>query len=161
MSWGQCFSGSNNIHFDFPPIMADGRNYASWQPEAVINERIQKQENINSSWKYRQFLTEHGAEIIKYNSLEACNDMGLTPYYETNRPPSSNVPYMYSSIFDSRNPGYGYCTSDLKTPYLSRQQLQARMMAPTIILSPNTFQDNQDVESYRASQTLRREEQTK
>ena len=39
------YSGSNNIHFDFPPIMSDGRNYASWQPEAVINARIQKQEN--------------------------------------------------------------------------------------------------------------------
>ena len=32
MSWGTCFSGSNNIHFDFPPIMSDGRNFSSWQP---------------------------------------------------------------------------------------------------------------------------------
>ena len=28
MSWGTCYSGSNNIHFGFPPIMTDGRNYA-------------------------------------------------------------------------------------------------------------------------------------
>jgi hypothetical protein len=45
MSWSTCYSGSNNINFNFPPIMADGRNYASWQPDAVVNERIQKQEN--------------------------------------------------------------------------------------------------------------------
>jgi len=44
MSWATCYSGSNNINFNFPPIMADGRNYATWQPDAVINERIQKQE---------------------------------------------------------------------------------------------------------------------
>ena len=56
MSWAQCYSGSNNIHFNFPPIMSDGRNFASWQPEAVINTRIQKQENIQSSWDYRQYL---------------------------------------------------------------------------------------------------------
>lgn len=36
--------------------MSDGRNYASWQPEAVINSRIQQQENIQSNWQYRQFL---------------------------------------------------------------------------------------------------------
>ena len=44
MAWATCYSGSNNIHFNFPPKMSDGRNYASWQPDAVINQRIQKQE---------------------------------------------------------------------------------------------------------------------
>ena len=41
MSWATCFSGSNNIHFNFPPIMQDGRNYASYQPEAQTNNKIQ------------------------------------------------------------------------------------------------------------------------
>ena len=39
MSWGTCYAGSNNIHFDFPPIMMDGRNFAKWQPGAAINEK--------------------------------------------------------------------------------------------------------------------------
>ena len=26
MSWGTCYSGSNNIHFNFPAIMDDSRN---------------------------------------------------------------------------------------------------------------------------------------
>ena len=69
MSWGTCFSGSNNIHFNFPPIMADGRNYASWQPEAVTNERIQKEADITTSWKYRQYLTQNGNEIMKFNKI--------------------------------------------------------------------------------------------
>lgn len=133
MSWSTCYSGSNNIHFDFPPIMADGRNYASWQPEAVINKRIQKNENINSNWAYRQYMTHHGLEIMKYNTTEACYEMGLPQHTETNRTPATNVPLLYKSTFDSSVPGYGYCNSDLKNPYLSREQLQAQMIAPSIV----------------------------
>ena len=38
MSWGTCYSGSNNIYRDFPPIMNDGRNYTNWQPGGSLNE---------------------------------------------------------------------------------------------------------------------------
>jgi len=134
MSFATCYSGSNNIHFNFPPIMADGRNYASWQPEAVINNRIQQQENIQSNWQYRQFLQHNGQQIMKYNSMEACYDLGLNPHTTTNTTPSSNVPYAFRSSFDTSKPGFGYCNSDLKNPYLTREQLNARMVAPTIIL---------------------------
>jgi hypothetical protein len=112
--------------------MADGRNYASWQPEAVVNERIQKQEKITSSWAYRQFLTNNALQIMKYNNQEACTDLGLNPHIQTNATPSSNVPHMFSSTMDTRSPGFGYPTSDLKNPYLSREQLQARMISPSI-----------------------------
>ena len=132
MSWATCYSGSNNIHFNFPPIMADGRNYASWQPDAVINERIQKQEGIQNNWSYRQYLQNNGLQIMKYNNLEACYDLGLNPHTRTDKKPSSNVPYLYQSTFDGSQPGYGYPTSDLKNPYLSREQLNARMVAPSI-----------------------------
>jgi hypothetical protein len=137
-NWGTCFSGSNNIHFNFPPIMADGRNYASWQPDAVVNERIQKQENITSNWSYRQYLTQNALQIMKYNTSEACYDLGLPSHEQTNKTPSSNVPYLYSSTFDTKNPGFGYCSSDLKSPYLSREQLNARMIAPTLYTPANT-----------------------
>ena len=132
MSFATCYSGSNNIHFDFPPIMSDGRNYSSWQPEAVINQRIQKQENIQSNWQYRQYLQQNGLQIMKYNSTEACYDLGLDPHTNTNTTPSSNVPYVYKSAFDTSKPGFGYCNSDLKNPYLSREQLNLRMVAPSI-----------------------------
>jgi hypothetical protein len=132
MSWATCYSSSNNIHFNFPPIMADGRNYASWQPDAVINERIQKQEGIKTNWAYRNYLQKNGLQIMKYNNLEYCYDLGLDTHYFTNKSPSSNVPYLYKSTYDKSNPGY---SSDLKNPYLSREQLNARIIAPSISLN--------------------------
>jgi hypothetical protein len=132
MSWGTCYSGSNNIHFDFPPIMADGRNYASWQPEAVVNERIQQQENITTSWKYRQYLINNATNIMKINNQEACSALGLPSHFSTNATPSTNVPFTFKTTYDTNKPGYGYNDSNLKQPYLTREQLQARMVAPTI-----------------------------
>jgi hypothetical protein len=137
MSWGTCFSGSNNIHFNYPPIMHDGRNYSSYQPEAVVNQRIQEVNNINTNWKYRQYLTQNADEIMKFNTDEACYVLGLPPRVMTNTTPSSNVPYLYKSTFDTSAPGFGYQSSDLKNPYLSRQQLEARMISPSITLHPD------------------------
>ena len=139
MSWGVCYSGSNNVHFNFPPIMSDGRNYASWQPDAVINQRIQKQEDIHSNWSYRQYLQKNGLQIMNYNTMEACYDLGLDPHTKTNRTPSSNVPYVYKNIYDTSSPGFGYCNSDLKSPYLSREQLNSRLVAP--IVNPANYQN--------------------
>jgi hypothetical protein len=133
--WATCYSGSNNIHFNFPPIMNDGRLYASWQPEAVINKRIQVQENIHDNWSYRQYMQQNGRKIMSYNTEEACYDLGLDPHVPTDRTPSANVPYKYQSVFDNSRPGFGYCNSDLKSPYLTKEQLNARLMAPTINLN--------------------------
>lgn len=135
MSWGTCFSGSNNIHFNFPPIMQDGRTYSSYQPEAVVNQRIQEVNNINTNWKYRQFLTQNAGQIMQFNTTEACYVLGLNPHVTTNDTPSKNVPFLYKSTFDTSSPGFGYQSSDLKNPYLSRQQLEARMISPSITLN--------------------------
>lgn len=140
MSWATCYSGSNNIHFNFPPIMADGRTYSSWQPEAAVNERIRHQENITTSWQYRQYLTNNANEIMKMNTYQACGELGLPSHFSTNATPSSNVPYAFKSTFDANTPGFGYCDSNLKKPYLSREQLQARMIAPVINAPLNTNQ---------------------
>ena len=67
-------AGSNNIHFNFPPIMADGRNYTNWQPGAVINETIREQAHIKTNWNYRDYLTKNADAIIKYNQLSACGE---------------------------------------------------------------------------------------
>ena len=112
--------------------MADGRNYASWQPEAAVNKHIQVQENINSNWNYRKYMQDNGLKIMKYNSLEACYDLGLNPHINTNATPSSNVPHKFKNVFDTNTPGFGYCNSDLKNPYLTREQLNSRLIAPSI-----------------------------
>ena len=132
MSWGVCYSGSNNIDFNFPPIISDGRLYCSYQPDAVVNERIQAKEGIQTNWGYRQFLQNNGLQIMNYNTQEACYTLGLDPHYDTNSTPSSNVPYTFKGTFDTSRPGFGYCNSDLKNPYLTSQQLNARLVAPSI-----------------------------
>lgn len=140
MSWGTCYagSGSNNIHFNFPPIMADGRNYADWQPGAVVNERIKEQAGVTTNSQYRQYLTHNATQIMQANQAEACNQCGNCGY-NTGNPgnplqPQRNMPYVFTSTLDNSQP-FGYENSDLKNYYLSRQQLQARMIAPVITQS--------------------------
>ena len=137
MSWATCYSGSNNIHFNFPPIMADGRNFAQWQPDAAVNNRIQQKEGITNNWNYRQYLQQNGLQIMNYNTTEACYELGLDPHVQTGKTPSDNVPYTFRSTFDTSRPGFGYCNSDLKNPYLSREQLNSRLIAPSIVPPTN------------------------
>ena len=137
--WENCYSASNNFLFNSPAQMADGRLWSQWQPEAVVNERIQKQEGIQSNWKYRQYLQHNGLQIMNYNNMEACYDLGLDPHVKSDRTPSANVPYKFKGVFDTSKPGYGYCNSDLKNPYLSREQLNSRLMAPSI--NPMDYQN--------------------
>ena len=137
MSWATCYSGSNNIHFNFPPIMADGRIFSSWQPDAVVNENIQKQENIHSNWSYRQYMTKNALQIMKYNNMESCYDLGLTTHFYSDSDPASKVnasPFLFKTTYDTNTPGFGYNNSNLKSPYISREQLNSRMMAPSIVL---------------------------
>ena len=141
MSWGTCYSGSNNIHFNFPPIMADGRNFAQWQPYAVVNNRIQQTEGITNNWNYRQYLQHNGLQIMNYNTAESCYELGLDPHVQTGKTPSDNVPYTFRSTFDTSRPGFGYCNSDLKNPYLSREQLNSRLVAPSI--NPQVYTNKQ------------------
>jgi len=131
---------TNNKYPEFPPLMSDGRSVtATWQPESSINEDLISKNNIKSNWEYRKFLTDNAKEIMEYNFLESSTDVG---YYK--RPidiPSiskntisggvKNTPYLFSSIHDTTRPP-GYSSSDLKDLYLSREQLEARKVAPTL-----------------------------
>tara|TARA_B110000261_G_scaffold77297_1_gene89221 strand:+ start:6188 stop:6637 length:450 start_codon:yes stop_codon:yes gene_type:complete len=131
MSWGTCYSASNNLHFDFPPIMADGRNYASWQPGAAISEAIREKEGIINNFQYRKYLIANADKIIKGNQLEACDQCSSTTSQFGSGKKMSGAPYLYGSNRDTSKP-YGYQTSDLKNVYLTRQQLQSRQVTPVI-----------------------------
>ena len=131
-TWSNQFSGCNNIYYDMPPMMSDGRNYATWQPEAVVNNKIREQEGIKSNWHYRRFLQNNAKDIMKYNTNEAINASGNNPYTMVNNHPSSNVPLLYKSNYDNSKPTYGLHNSDLKNDYRTREQLNGRMVAPTI-----------------------------
>ena len=77
MSWATAYTGSNNIHFNFPPIMTDGRNYSQWEPSNVTNEKIRESENINTNWEYRRYLQKNADTIIKTNQLSSFNKISL------------------------------------------------------------------------------------
>lgn len=133
MSWATCYSGSSNIHFDNPPIMSDGRIYSSWQPTAYVNNQIKEKAGITTNWEYRNYLQSHATELMKYNSLSYCNELGLPSHRETTTDVANNVPYRYKSLFDNTKPGYGYSESSLKNPYLTREQLNAKLISPTLM----------------------------
>ena len=67
MSWGTCYSGSNNIFNSAPPLMSDGRNYANWASGCQIDNMIKKKSGINNNSEYRLFF------INKYNYCEILN----------------------------------------------------------------------------------------
>lgn len=131
MSWGTCYSGSNNIHFNYPPIMADGRNFASWQPGSVVNEKIREESGIKSNWQYRKYLMENADQIIKYNQLGACDECSSSVASYGGGEKLTGTPFVYNSYLENSQP-FGYENSDLKNSYLSRQQLQERMVTPVI-----------------------------
>jgi hypothetical protein len=133
MSWATCYaSGSNNIHFDSPPLMSDARLYTSYVTEPMLSKRIKEQEHIQSNWDYRRYLQNNAGSIMKLDNSLYCADLGLVQNTYTNTAPSSKVPIGFRSVFDNTSPGYGYYNSDLKNPYLSREQLQVRKISPYI-----------------------------
>ena len=140
MSWGTCYSGSNNIYRDFPPIMNDGRNYANWQPGAVVNERIRTEANIKTNWQYRQYLCNNADAFIKFNQQSACdNCCANTGQYGSSAGPNAqtttnNTPYLFKSCLDDTQQ-IGYENSDLKNLYLSDISLQSRMVTPVFTQS--------------------------
>jgi hypothetical protein len=136
MSWGTCFSGSNNIHFEFPPIMSDGRNFSSWQPGSVLSEEMRNNAGIKTNWEYRKYMTENADQIIKMNQLSACDQCSTVSNMkdnssDINNNSTSNVPFIFKSSSDKSMPT-GYETSDLKNIYLSQFQLQSRMTTPVV-----------------------------
>lgn len=130
---------ANNKYDGFPPLMSDGRSVTStWQPESTINADLIKNNDIQSNWQYRRYLTKNAKEVMQYNFRESSNDIG---YYK--RPLEvldiqsnlvsdiKNKPYTFNSVLDNTKP-LGYMSSDLKDTYLTREQLNSRKISPVI-----------------------------
>jgi len=135
---------SNNKYPGFPPLMSDGRAVtASWQSDSVINADLIQKHGIRSNWEYRKYLTDNALDIMKYNFTASTNDSGYykrpidIPNIQSNivhLNSNSRVPYLHSSLKDNTKP-YGYTPSDLKDMYLSREQLDAKKISPSITQS--------------------------
>ena len=118
---------SNNKYDGFPPIMSDGRTItASYQPEAVLNNHLVKEIGVETNWQYRQYLMKNSKEIIQYNRLQCATDSGYFKRYGDEELTAYSTPIMVSTDSPKKN------DSDLKQVYLSREQLQSRMIAPEL-----------------------------
>lgn len=135
MSWGTCYKGSNNVHFNFPPLMDDGRNFSNYETSPSFDNKLKEKANITTNSDYRAYLQSNADSIIKNNQLNACDDCAYCPYASTNTNTNTNAntatPYIFNSTLSNDQP-HGYETSDLKNIYLSRQQLESKMYAPRI-----------------------------
>lgn len=121
---------TNNKYPIFPPMMKDGRSViSSWNTESSVNNKIRKENGIETNWDYRRFLTKNGTDIMEQNYNETANDTGST--FITQTTPSLNSPFLYKSI-DENSPSIGFENSDLKNMYLTREQLYSRKCAPTL-----------------------------
>lgn len=132
MSWTKKYTSSNNLYLHHPPIMHDGRNYATYRPDEVLNQEILVDNKIMSNNDYRDFLKNNATKFIEANQLESCNQVNCIRNF--NKPSNNNKPYIFASPFDTNQP-FGYQNSNLKQLYLTREQLQSRMIAPVLNLN--------------------------
>lgn len=77
----ECFKVSNNKYFNCPALMADGRTFTDYRSSCVIDQSILHNNNIKSSYEYRQFLIKNASNFmeennnlnLKKNNCETCN----------------------------------------------------------------------------------------
>ena len=67
MSWATCYSGSNNIHFNTPPLMSDGRHYSNYDPSCKANNELRDSLGIKNNYQYRQWLISNGQAVMRQN----------------------------------------------------------------------------------------------
>ena len=127
MSWATCYSGSNNIHFNTPPLMNDGRIFTNFNPSYDANKKFREKLGINNNFDYRQWLIHNGSLLAKKNNELACDE--CSPCVKKATEVSHNQKYLFQSSADHSRP-YGYETSDLKNLYFSRHALQSKLVAP-------------------------------
>jgi hypothetical protein len=136
MSWGTCYSGSNNIHFNFPPLMDDSRLFSNYYSSVLNDSVFQNNKNIKNNSDYRKYLQINADAIIKNNQYITCVESGTIS--NNNSQPTTNIqsPYIFGTIL-SRDQPFGYETSDLKNIYLSKQQLDAQKHISKYIINSN------------------------
>jgi|TARA_B110000908_G_C10226245_1_gene438067 hypothetical protein len=122
MSWKTCFGGQNNIHQDFPALMSDGKFNTNWNTSCANNNRLKREANIINNYDYRQYLQKNGKNLIVENQFAACNNCGIAWNKYNGK---NHTKYLFKSCNDKTKP-VGYESSDLKSIYLSREELASR-----------------------------------
>ena len=136
MSWGTCYSGSNNIHFNFPPLMEDSRLFSNYYSSVLNDSVFQNNKNIKNNSDYRKYLQVNADTIIKNNQYVSIAECGANINNNSAVSDSIRTPYIFNSILSHDQP-YGYETSNLKNVYLSRQQLDAQKHVTKYVINAN------------------------
>ena len=97
----------------------------------LTNNKILVDTGIKTNWQYRQYIQKNANNIMKYNTMQSINDSGNNPYTVLNTKPVQNTPYLYNSIHTTQN-SIPYRNSDLKQNYMTKEQMRARMISPSI-----------------------------
>ena len=120
-------SGSNNIYFDFPALMSDGRANTFQDPACALNDGLKEKAGISNNYDYRQYLIKNGMDMINRNFNDSAKYSHIS--YRNNN--SVFNKFLYKSSRDRSKP-HGYESSDLKEMYLSRKELQSKMVGPIV-----------------------------
>jgi hypothetical protein len=120
-------NSNSNVNNSYYTIPTNNDGY-DWQPTAVTNNNILTENSITSNWKYRQYIQKNANQIMKYNSMAAINASGNNPYVSNSNSNNLNTPYLFNSIYNNAQ----IHNSDLKQGYLEKEQISARMVAPSI-----------------------------
>lgn len=126
MSWATCYSGSNNVYLNKPPLMSDGRVFNNLADDSNLIE----EQKFSNSKDYKKFILENSDKIINDSCNFMMNNSGVISKNKTTSY-NGNVPFVFSSNTDENKPA-GYVESDLKNAYLSREQLQSKLSAPKV-----------------------------
>ena len=111
----------NNQYTKFPPNTQDGRNVLqTWYPGSIPHEELLKQENIQSNWQYRRYMTTNADQIRKEMLQNSLRDVDYKSSDFSSTPSAMPISFETSSL------------SDLKSNYLTRKELQAKMVVPSL-----------------------------
>lgn len=128
---------TNNKYATIPPLMNDGRSLiATNQSNSVENAKLLQDNNIQSNWQYRQYLTKNAKHVMDSNYRTSTDNGFINVPLDIPQIGSNlanyvqNVPYKFKSIIDKQDDNDNQ--SDLKNTYLTREQLQARKISPVI-----------------------------
>lgn len=67
-----CYKTSNNKYFDCPARMSDGRHFTDYRPNCDLEHELRQENNVMSSFEYRNFLQSNAEQILNVNRKKAC-----------------------------------------------------------------------------------------
>jgi len=120
----------NTQYYTITPL--GNSDYYSWQPQGTTNAKLVAQEGLTSNWKYRQYMQKNAKEIMKYDTNEYFQASGNNPYTLLNNQSVQQNPYIFGSLYNDQQPPIVGQMSDLKQQFIQKQQMQARMISPSI-----------------------------